>query len=131
MQRVWPIIAVTDVPTSARWYERLLGIPEPSSGDLSFAQVVSSDSEVLVCLHVAQATPSTGSRWPGLRPRAGGDNGVVLWFLVSDFDSAWQRAQEMGTPVIEAPNCDNGTGMRAFVILDPDEYPVCVNESGA
>jgi hypothetical protein len=40
MQRVWPIIAVADVPRSVRWYEHLLGIPEPSSGDLSFAQVI-------------------------------------------------------------------------------------------
>jgi hypothetical protein len=130
MQRVWPIIAVKNVPGSARWYERLLGIAEPSSGDESFAQVVSSDCEVLVCLNVVTEPPRGANRWPGLRQRGSPDNGVVLWFVVADFDSAWQRAQDMGARVIEQPNRDNGTGLRAFVILDPDDYAICVNESG-
>ena len=53
----------------------------------------------------------------------------MLWFVVDDFEVAWERAQALGTPIVEEPNTDNGTGMRAFVIRDPDGYHVAVNEA--
>jgi len=52
-----------------------------------------------------------------------------LWFVDDDFDAAWSRAQAMGAVVEETPNTDNGTGMRAFVVRDPDGYYVAVNEA--
>lgn len=55
--------------------------------------------------------------------------GLLLWFLVDDFVAAWERAQELGGKVEEPPNTDNGTGMRAFMLRDPDGYYVVVNES--
>lgn len=54
--------------------------------------------------------------------------GLLLWFVVDDFDEAWRRAQEMGATSGEPPNTDNGTGMRAFVVRDRDGYYVTVNE---
>jgi predicted enzyme related to lactoylglutathione lyase len=59
--------------------------------------------------------------------RAG--NGLLLWFVVHDFDAAWERAQTMGATIHEPPNSNNGTGMRAFVVRDPDGYYVTVNEA--
>jgi uncharacterized glyoxalase superfamily protein PhnB len=53
----------------------------------------------------------------------------LLWFVVDDFDEAWRRAQEMGATIDESPNTDNGTGMRAFVVRDPEGYYVTVNEA--
>jgi hypothetical protein len=52
-----------------------------------------------------------------------------LWFVVDDFDSAWERAQGSGAPIEERPNADNGTFMRAFVVRDPDGYCVAINET--
>jgi predicted enzyme related to lactoylglutathione lyase len=48
---------------------------------------------------------------------------------VTDFDAAWRRAQALGANVHEPPNTDNGTGMRAFVLRDPDGYYVAINEA--
>ena len=55
--------------------------------------------------------------------------GLLLWFVVDDFDAAWERAQKLDAAIEESPNDDNGTGMRALVIRDPDGYYVAVNEA--
>ena len=55
--------------------------------------------------------------------------GLLLWFVVDDFDAAWERAQTLGAAIEESPNADNGTGMRAFIVRDPDGYYVAVNET--
>ena len=55
-------------------------------------------------------------------------NGLLPWFVVDDFDAAWERAQALGATPIEPPNTDNGTFMRAFLVRDLDSYYVTVNE---
>lgn len=132
MKRVWPIIAVSDVPESAGWYMRLLAADQTHAGGRIFDQVVDSDGTVLVCLHRwGPSGPRGDHHWPTLATpsEAGAGNGLLLWFVVDDFEAAWGRAQALGTRIEEAPNADNGTGMRAFVIRDPDGYHVAVNES--
>ena len=52
-----------------------------------------------------------------------------MWFVVDDFDAAWERAQAMGAVIEEAPNSDNGTLKRAFVVRDSDGYYVAINEA--
>jgi hypothetical protein len=54
---------------------------------------------------------------------------LLLGFVVDDFDSAWERVQNLASSIEEAPNSDNGTVMRAFVVRDPDGYYVAVNEA--
>lgn len=51
--------------------------------------------------------------------------------MVDDFDSVWERAQALSSVIEEAPNTDNGTLMRAFVVRDPDGYYVAVNAARA
>ncbi len=134
MQRVWPIIAVTDVPASARWYLRLLGAAHSHPDGTVFDQILSDDGEVLLCLHHWGPSGATGDHdWATLSDPAKGENanGLLLWFVVDDFDAAWQRAQTLDSPIEESPNDNNGTGMRAFVIVDPDGYHVAVNERHA
>ncbi|MEO6447038.1 MAG: hypothetical protein ABIZ91_00230 [Gemmatimonadaceae bacterium] len=55
-------------------------------------------------------------------------NGILLWFIVDDFDVAWERAGSMPATIHETPNSRNGTGVRAFAVRDPDDYYVAVNE---
>jgi len=131
MQRVWPIIAVVDVPRSAQWYLSLLGGTQSHPGGKDFDQIVSDDHEVLLCLHWwGPSGPNKDHHWAALsNPTQGhASNGLLLWFVVDDFDAAWQRKQTLGGPIEECPSTDNGTGMRAFVIRDPDGYHVAINE---
>lgn len=131
MKRVWPIIAVSDVLKSAAWYAQLLEARQTHPGGTVFDQIVDADDTVLLCLHHWGPSGPRGDHiWQTLSnpPERGLGNGLLLWFVVDDFDAAWERAQTLGTPVEEEPNTDNGTGMRAFVIQDLDGYHVAVNE---
>ena len=131
MKRVWPIIAVSDVPKSATWYMQLLEAQQTHPGATVFDQIVDSDDTVLLCLHHwGPSGPRGDHNWPTLAnpTEQGSGNGLLLWFVVDDFDTAWERAQTLGTPVEEEPSTDNGTGMRTFVVQDLDGYYVAVNE---
>jgi hypothetical protein len=131
MKRIWPIIAVVDVPTSAKWYMNLLGAQQTHPGSTTFDQIVDEDGTVLLCLHYWGPSGANGKHeWPTLlNPGEFDPNGILLWFVVEDFGQAWERAKRLGTAIEEEPNLDNGTGKPAFVIQDPDGYHVVVNES--
>lgn len=132
MKRIWPIIAVTDVPASAAWYTRLLSAKNNHAGATVFDQIVDTDGAVLLCLHHWGPSGLQGDhQYAALSKRDNGQpgNGLLLWFVVDDFDSAWERAQELSAAIEEAPNEDNGTFMRAFVLRDPDGYCVAINET--
>ena len=132
MKRTWPIVAVADVARSSAWYVRLLAARENHPGAAVFNQVLDGDGTILLCLHRwGPSGPRGDHDWPSLASPAAGrvGNGLLLWFVVDDFDAAWGRAQTSGTAVEEPPNTDNGTGMRAFVVRDPDGYHVTVNEA--
>lgn len=134
MKRVWPIIAVADVRRSAAWYGRLLEAGPTHPGATVFDQIVDTDGTILLCLHHWGPSGPRGDRhWPTLAAPAAEvpGNGLLLWFVVDDFDAAWQRALAAGATIEEEPNSDNGTGMRAFVVRDPDGYHVAVNEARA
>lgn len=133
MKRVWPIIAVADVQASADWYRVLLGAKQTHPGGTTFDQVVDEDGAVLLCLHCWGPTGASGEHdWPTLQePGASDENGFLLWFVVDDFDQAWQRAKELGAAIEEEPNTDNGTRKPAFLIRDPDGYLVAINEAWA
>ena len=126
MKRTWPIVGVADVTKSSAWYMKLLDAQNNHPGGTVFDQILDQDGTVLLCVH----------RWgdhkhPSLsNPEAGSvGKGLLLWFVVEDFDAAWERAQTLGALVEEMPNTDNGTLMRAFTVRDPDGYYVAVNET--
>jgi len=130
MKRVWPIIAVSDVRASAQWYMTLLCARQTHPDRAEFDMIIDQDDTVLLCLHHWGPTGAKGDHeWPTLMsPGATDNNGLLLWFVVDDFEQAWQRAQGMGTAIEEGPNTDNGVGTPAFVIQDPDGYHVVINQ---
>jgi len=132
MKRPWPIIAVADVTKSSAWYMALLEAQQNHPGATVFNQILDGDGTILLCLHHwGPSGPRGDHEWPSLAvPGEGGvGNGILLWFVVDDFDAVWQRAQNLTATVHEPPNTNNGTGMRAFVVRDPDGYYVTVNEA--
>ncbi len=132
MKRTWPTIAVADVPKSSAWYMTLLQAQENHPGATSFNQILDGDSTILLCLHDWGPSGSRGDHeWPPFIDPGDGrvGNGLLLWFVVDDFDQAWLRAQKLAATIHESPNTDNGTGMRAFLVRDPDGYYVAVNEA--
>ena len=95
MKRVWPIIAVADVQKSAAWYARLLDARQTHPGATVFDQIVDGDDTTLLCLHHwGPSGPRGDHHWTTLMKPSpqGPGTGLLLWFVVDDFDAAWRRA---------------------------------------
>jgi catechol 2,3-dioxygenase-like lactoylglutathione lyase family enzyme len=125
--RPQPLIAVTDVETSSRWYQRLLGC-RSNHGGSEYEQLVSNDQLVLQ-LHRFEVEHHHGPI--GDRNDKPYGNGVVLWFEVDDFDSVIQRASEMGVEIVmpkhrNPPDGEGGPNHWECWMRDSDGYVVVV-----
>ena len=124
MKRTWTIIGVSDVPSSFKWYQSLLGLPETAPAHSYFGQILDSDGTVLLCLHQwgAHEHPSLTSP-----ERATPGNGLLLFFRVDDFDMALKRARALVTRFEEEPQVNPNTGTQEFALRDPDGYYVMIS----
>lgn len=105
---------------------------ESHPGGNVFNQILDEDGTVVLCLHHwGPSGPHMDHDWPSLaHPEDDSTgNGLLVWIVVDDFDATWRRAQELDATIDESPNRNNGTGMRAFVVRDPDGYHVAINEA--
>jgi catechol 2,3-dioxygenase-like lactoylglutathione lyase family enzyme len=125
--RPQPLIAVTDVVASSRWYQRLLGC-ESAHGGAEYERL-DSNGVLILQLHsfsVAHHHGPIGD--PRDRPYG---NGVLLWFEVDDFDAAVARAAELEAEVVipphrNPPSGDGGPNHWECWLRDPDGYIVVV-----
>src|SRR5215471_19287269 len=97
-----PIIAVRDVRASSRWWSELLGADSlPDHPHRDFYDRITCSSQLVLQLHAWDA-----EEHPNLvdREAAPPGHGVLLWFEVSDFDSAVERARKLKAEIIEEPH---------------------------
>jgi len=128
MKRTWTIIGVGNVPASFKWYQSLFGQAETAPAHPDFGQIRDSDGTVLLCLHEwgiedhpSLMSPEQGT--PG--------NGLLLFFLVDDFEAALHRARGLVTRLEEEPHMNPNTGTNEFSLRDPDGYYVTVSKISA
>jgi catechol 2,3-dioxygenase-like lactoylglutathione lyase family enzyme len=124
VKRTWTIIGVKDVPTSAKWYQTLLGQPETAPGHNYFAQIRDSDGTVLLCLHLwgAHEHPTL------MTPDAGSiGHGLLLFFRVDDYEMALKRARVLVDRLEEEPHLNPNTQTMEFSLRDPDGYYVTIS----
>jgi catechol 2,3-dioxygenase-like lactoylglutathione lyase family enzyme len=128
MNRLWTIIAVTDVATSFQWYRSLLGLPDSRPAHDDFGQLQDADGTVLLSLHAWEAhghptLTSPHAAKPG--------NGLLLFFRVDDFDAALPRALALPAVLEEQPHLNPNTGTMEFSLRDPDGYFVTISALSA
>lgn len=94
--RPQPLIAVSDVEASSRWYQRLLGCRSDHGGK-EYERLVFDRVLVLQlhCFGVEHHHGPIGD--PHDKPYG---NGVLLWFEVDDFDAAVARAAELKATIV-------------------------------
>lgn len=124
MKRTWTIIGVADVGRSLQWYQALFGQPVTRPEHDDFGQLRDTDGTVLLCLHQwgAHEHPTLASP-----DRSGPGNGLLLFFLVDDFDAALPRARALVSGLAEQPHVNPNTGAREFALRDPDGYYVMLS----
>jgi catechol 2,3-dioxygenase-like lactoylglutathione lyase family enzyme len=123
--RPQPLISVTDVPSSSRWYQQLLGCSSGHGGEeyerLMFGEMLVLQLHRFEVEHHHGAIGDVASRPYG--------NGLALWFEVDDFDEAVARADALGAAVQRSPHRNppdgpGGPAHREFWLRDPDGYLV-------
>ena len=123
--RPQPLIAVTDVEASSRWYQKLLGCQSAHGGPHYERLVV--DGRLVLQLHTFDDVhdhPAIGDRQH--KPYG---NGALLWFEIDDFDAAMKRVQELDAEVVmprhrNPPSGPGGPNHWECWLRDPDGYVV-------
>ena len=114
-----PLICVSDVEASSRWYRQLLGL-QSGHGGVEYERLNAGDRLVLQ-LHRWEVEHHHGPLGdPALRPYG---NGVLLWFELEDFDAAVQRAEAMRVDTTR-PRFLSENGNWEHWLHDPDGYTV-------
>lgn len=125
--RPHPLIAVTDVERSSRWYQTLFGWASAHGG--STYERLLADGILVMQLHSFQEEHDHGRIGdPEDRPFG---NGVLLWFETDEFDAVEARAAAMGVEVVlpkhrNPPEGGGGPDHWELWIRDPDGYSVVV-----
>lgn len=125
--RPQPLLVVSDVQASSRWYQELLGASSDHGGPAYERLVIGG--QLILQLHHFEVDHDHGPiADPDHRPYG---NGVLLWFETDDFDAAIARGKRLGATVWRAPhrNPPDGTGgpnHRECWYRDPDGYGVVI-----
>jgi len=128
--RQQPLICVSDVEASSRWYQRLLKC-ENAHGGGHYERLVAAGQLVLQ-LHRWDREDHHGPIGdPAVQPPG---NGVLLWFEVDGIDGAIARAEAMGAEIIlprhrNPPDSDGGPNHWEIWLRDPDGYKVVLASS--
>lgn len=123
-----PLICVSDVEASSRWYQRLLGCQSAHGGPEYERLVV--QGRLILQLHrwdVAHDHGRIGD--PAITPYG---NGVLLWFEVDDIDAAVARAESLRAEIVmprhrNPPDGNGGPNHWELWLRDPDGYTVVLS----
>ena len=115
------MIAVKDVPASSRFYQNLLGAVSGHGGD-EYEQLL-VEGKLVLQLHDCKEDPNHGPL-RDLKIPAG--NGLVLWFITSDFEAQLERARSMGVVFDREPSENPFSRSMELWLKDPDGYQVVI-----
>ncbi|WP_035057587.1 VOC family protein [Andreprevotia chitinilytica] len=118
--QVQPLIAVTNVETSSRWYQKLLGAIS-GHGGAEYEQLLDEHGKLVLQLHHWDAHDHPHLGKPSIRPYG---NGVLLWFHFDNFTAALKRAQALDAEVLQGPLFNPNAGHHELWLRDPDGYVV-------
>lgn len=120
-----PLLCVTDVEASSRWYQRLLGCSS-AHGGADYERLVIG-GRLILQLHRWEVEHHHGRIGdPDAKPYG---NGVLLWFETSDFEAAAARAHELNAEIVlprhrNPPDGNGGPNHWELWLRDPDGYTV-------
>ena len=123
-----PLIAVVDVLASTAWYAELLRL-RPMSTTLEethgnvYNRLLTEDGEFVLQLHSWDDEQHPNLTSPDSAPVG---HGVLLWFVVDDFDSAVARARALAPDLVLDERVNAHARNREIWLRDPDGYTVVI-----
>jgi hypothetical protein len=118
--RPQPLISVTDVEASSRWYQRLLDC-QSGHGGTEYERLV-SNGVLILQLHRFGVEHHHGPIGdPADKPYG---NGLLLWFETDEFDAAVARVAELKAEIVMAPYHHAGASQREVWLRDLDGYTI-------
>lgn len=123
--RPQPLISVTDVERSSRWYQHVLRARSDHGGKEYERLVV--DGVLILQLHCWEVDHHH-ARIGDANSKPYG-NGLLLWFEIDDFDAAVARVRELNPEIVmephrNPPDGDGGPNHREIWFKDLDGYVV-------
>ena len=116
-----PMIAVSDVQASARFYMALLGAVSGHGGD-EYEQLL-VEGRLVLQLHDCRPDANHGPLRDLDTPPG---NGVILWFVTDDFEAQLARVQAMGAPLDREPSQNPFSRSMELWLHDPDGYQIVI-----
>lgn len=121
--RPQPMIAVTDVPASSRWYQSVLGATSGHGGP-EYEQIHVGD-QMIMQLHLLEEGHHHGVIGVPALPTG---NGLALWFELDAFDEAVERCHRAEVRIETDAHLNPNAGHREIWLRDPDGYLVVLAE---
>lgn len=112
-----PIIGVSDVEKSSKWYQKLLDCHSGHGGP-KFEMLTDTKGEVFLCLHKwgEDGHPTL------LNPQIEPGNGLILYLRVHEFRKVWTNAQKLNLEIEEPLHRNPNSGKEQFCLRDLDGY---------
>ena len=122
-----PLIAVRNVLASSRWYAEILGLvmlsetEEDTHGNV-YNRLLSGNT-VMLQLHSWD-----DEEHPNLMDadKASVGHGILLWFVVDDFDNVVDRVYNSDAEIVEGVHVNPGPKNREIWFRDPDGYLIVI-----
>lgn len=113
-----PLLVVTDVEASSRWYQTVLGLTSAHGGPEY--EMLTFDGQIVLQLHHpdAEEHPLLG------RPPS---SGVAIWFADADLDAVLARIEAAGAAIAAGPLVNPNAHHREVWLHDPDGHLVVVS----
>ena len=117
------IIAVKDVPASARWYQELFNLNNTHGGE-HFAVLTNQYDDIIICLHKwgEHEHPTM------MDEETTAGNGLILYFKTDDLKGIHKKAAAAGCLPEEELHVNPNSRRMEFALRDPDGYFIIVTE---
>ena len=115
-----PMLFVTDVEATSRWYQDTLGL-ESGHGGPEFEMLLGGEN-VILQLHVSDSDHDDH----GVSTSAPLGHGVMVVIYVDDAKVAFERAKERGANITGELHFNPRANMDEFTLKDPNGYGVMV-----
>lgn len=127
--RPQPLICVSDVEASSRWYQKLLGCQRHGGREY---ERLEANGVLILQLHHWEVDHHHGPIGDPTKKPYG--NGLLLWFEIDDFDAALVRLSELKAEIVlpkhrNPPDGAGGPNHWGCWLRDLDGYTVVIASS--